>query len=58
MPLDFYAGMAEETAEVLRRQQLYVAYALKNGDAAYVDKPGEVKVIIRLKKKKDESTTN
>jgi hypothetical protein len=48
---DFYEDVSENTKEALRRVQLYVDLAIKNGDAAYQDKPGEVTIKIRIKKK-------
>jgi hypothetical protein len=48
---DFYDGISHDTAEILRKAQLYVDMAIKNGDAAYQDKVGEVTIKIRLPKK-------
>jgi hypothetical protein len=47
---DFYEGFSEETKQRLERIQQYVDLAIKNGDAAYQEKPGEVVIKIRLKK--------
>jgi len=49
---DFYDGYTENTVEILRRQQLYVSMALDNGDVAFIEKPGEVTIKVRLKKDK------
>lgn len=48
---DYYEGFSEDTSERLKRIQEYVNLALKNGDAAYQEKPGELIIKIRLKKK-------
>lgn len=55
MILDFHDGMSDDTAYTLKRSLEYVEMAIKNGDAAYQDKPGEVKILIR--KPKDGSKT-
>lgn len=47
---DFYEGVSENTAAVLKRMQVYVDLALKNGDVAYQDKPGEITIKVRIKK--------
>lgn len=51
---DYYDEFSKDTKERLQRIQQYVDLAIKNGDAAYQDKPGEVIIKVRLKKK-DES---
>lgn len=48
---DYYEGYSEQTKERLERIQMYVDLAIKNGDAAYQEKPGELVIKIRLKKK-------
>jgi predicted GIY-YIG superfamily endonuclease len=48
---DYYDGFTEDTQARLDRIQQYVSLALKNGDAAYQEKPGELVIKIRLKKK-------
>jgi hypothetical protein len=47
---DYYDGYSELTRERLERVQQYVDLAIKNGDAAYQEKPGEVIIKIRIKK--------
>lgn len=48
---DYYDGYSENTKERLQRIQQYVDLAIANGDAAYQEKPGELIIKIRLKKK-------
>ncbi len=52
---DFYDGVAENTAEVLKRMMVYIDLAIKQGDAVHQDKPGVLIINIRLPKK--EKTT-
>lgn len=50
MAADFYDGIAEETARMLQRMQLYVDLALKQGDAVYLE--GNNKLVITIRKPK------
>lgn len=50
MILDFHDGMSDDTAYTLKRSLEYVEIAIKNGDAAYQEKPGEIKIIIKKPK--------
>lgn len=51
---DYYDGVTEDTAEVLRKLNIYVKTAYENGDVAYMDKPGEVTIKVRISKKPKE----
>jgi hypothetical protein len=50
MAFSFY-DTAEDTAEVLKRMQIYVDLAIEHGDQVWQSKPGELTITIRLPKK-------
>lgn len=56
MNVDFYDGVTEDTNERYQKMFAYIQLAEKQGDAIYQEKPWELTVRIRLKKKaaKDE----
>lgn len=48
---DFYEGITEETDELLKRIRPYVDLAIDMGDAIHLEKPKQLVIDIRLKKK-------
>lgn len=50
-----YYDSAQDTAELLKRMQLYVDLALDNGDQIYQSKPGELTITIKLPKREKPS---
>lgn len=54
MAYDYYETSSEDTAEMLRRMQIYVDLALQSGDVIYQEKPDTLVIKIRrqMKEKK------
>jgi hypothetical protein len=53
---DFYNGVSEETAEKMKRMQVYIDLAMKQGDAIHQERPYQLVVDIRLPKPAKEKT--
>ena len=47
----FEDGVTFDSIEVLNKEKVYLELAYKNGDIAYREKPGQVIIRIRIKKK-------
>jgi hypothetical protein len=50
---DYEDGVTYDSIEVLNKEKVYLELAYKNGDIAYREKPGQVIIRIRTKKKED-----
>lgn len=49
---DYYDGVTERTAAILKKMQVYIDLALQNGDAIHQERPGELVIKIRIPKEK------